>query len=169
MQRRAGKTESYWPVAVADNQFVSIILKGGETSPYFPRPLLSEFKFTIPLTNTVLEDEPAASQLVLEESFVRSSLLFQLLEDKVSGDEDAAEDLAHSRQLQTLELSIDKALLQLMQLACKEERGARALELVKLLKRPSNLEAAAKIATYHRDVVGPILLDKIEELKYSRT
>ena len=45
------KTESYWPVAVADNKFHCIILKGGDQYPYLPRPLLSEFDFKIPLSN----------------------------------------------------------------------------------------------------------------------
>src|ERR1700712_1804491 len=45
------KTESYFPVAVADNKFHCIILKGGDQYPYFPRPLLSEFDFQIPLSS----------------------------------------------------------------------------------------------------------------------
>ncbi|KAK3683837.1 WD40-repeat-containing domain protein [Podospora appendiculata] len=46
------KNESYFPIAVADNKFHCIILKGGDQYPYFPRPLLSEFDFAIPLTST---------------------------------------------------------------------------------------------------------------------
>jgi chromosome transmission fidelity protein 4 len=38
---------------VADNKFHCIILKGGDLYPYFPRPLLSEFDFSIPLTSTL--------------------------------------------------------------------------------------------------------------------
>ena len=45
------KTETYFPVAVADNKFHCIILKGGDQYPYFPRPLLSEFEFEIPLSS----------------------------------------------------------------------------------------------------------------------
>jgi chromosome transmission fidelity protein 4 len=57
------KTETYFPVAVADNKFHCIILKGGDQYPYFPRPLLSEFEFQIPLTSTPKpssDDEDAA-------------------------------------------------------------------------------------------------------------
>ncbi|KAG6027999.1 hypothetical protein E4U40_001249 [Claviceps sp. LM458 group G5] len=43
------KNETYFPIAVADNRFHCIILKGGDQYPYFPRPLLSEFDFSIPL------------------------------------------------------------------------------------------------------------------------
>ncbi|KAK3320830.1 WD40-repeat-containing domain protein [Cercophora scortea] len=46
------KNETYFPIAVADNKFHCIILKGGDQYPYFPRPLLSEFDFAIPLTST---------------------------------------------------------------------------------------------------------------------
>ncbi|KAL2146992.1 hypothetical protein VTI28DRAFT_1288 [Corynascus sepedonium] len=45
------KKENYFPIAVADNKFHCIILKGGDQYPYFPRPLLSEFDFSIPLTS----------------------------------------------------------------------------------------------------------------------
>ena len=45
------KHESYYPIAVADDRFHCIILKGGDQYPYFPRPLLSEFDFSIPLSD----------------------------------------------------------------------------------------------------------------------
>lgn len=45
------KEEKYFPIAVADGKFHCIILKGGEQYPYFPRPLLSEFDFCIPLAS----------------------------------------------------------------------------------------------------------------------
>ncbi|KOS22314.1 Minichromosome loss protein 1 [Escovopsis weberi] len=44
------KHETYFPIAAAENKFHCIILKGGDQYPYFPRPLLSEFDFSIPLT-----------------------------------------------------------------------------------------------------------------------
>jgi chromosome transmission fidelity protein 4 len=49
------KTETYFPVAVADNKFHCIILKGGDQYPYFPRPLLSEFDFSIPISSPPIE------------------------------------------------------------------------------------------------------------------
>jgi chromosome transmission fidelity protein 4 len=45
------KSETYYPVAVADGKFHCIILKGGDLYPYFPRPLLSEFEFSVPLAS----------------------------------------------------------------------------------------------------------------------
>ena len=51
--RSGKKEETYWPVAVAADKFHAIILKGGEKSPYFPRPLLSEFDFNIPVVRPV--------------------------------------------------------------------------------------------------------------------
>ncbi|KAI9846187.1 MAG: hypothetical protein M1837_004301 [Sclerophora amabilis] len=59
LDRLAGgrKEESYWPVAVAQDKFHCIILKGGDQYPYFPRPLLSEFDFKVPLS-----DPPAPSK-----------------------------------------------------------------------------------------------------------
>lgn len=52
------KHESYFPIAVADHKFHCIILKGGDKYPYFPRPLLSEFDFSIPLTSQPKEKAP---------------------------------------------------------------------------------------------------------------
>src|SRR5215475_11951200 len=72
LERRVGgrKEESYWPVAVSRDRFCCIILKGGEKYPYFPRPLLSEFDFKVPVSNPPDEDTSKNDPLaVLEESF----------------------------------------------------------------------------------------------------
>ncbi|KAJ4306961.1 DNA polymerase alpha accessory factor Mcl1 [Collariella sp. IMI 366227] len=114
------KHESYFPIAVADNKFHCIILKGGDQYPYFPRPLLSEFDFSIPLTSAPKKRKKPknASQRAL---------------------------------LARLELDIDKALLQMLAIECREggeERGMRALEVVQLMRDRSGrmVEAAGKIA-----------------------
>lgn len=86
LERLAGgrKEETYWPVAVAQERFHCIILKGGDQYPYFPKPLLSEFEFKVPCSITKpLEDsdEPTANEGPrLEELFVRSSLMLSLFE-----------------------------------------------------------------------------------------
>jgi chromosome transmission fidelity protein 4 len=164
------KEESYWPVAVAQDKFHCIILKGGDKYPYFPRPLLSEFDFKIPVgsetkakdrEDTLLNDGPK-----LEESFVRGSLTLSLLEDLV-----AATTATHAQrtELARKELEIDKVLLQLLNVECREgeERGMKALEIVSLMKDRNGkmIEAAGKVAgRYGRTV----LEDKIRELEEKR-
>ncbi|KAK5032916.1 DNA polymerase alpha accessory factor Mcl1, partial [Cryomyces antarcticus] len=90
LDRLAGgrKEESYWPIAVAQDKFHCIILKGGDKYPYFPRPLLSEFDFRIPISSAPAkenDDEEAAGSETqkLEESFVRHSVMLGLMEDLV--------------------------------------------------------------------------------------
>ena len=153
------KEETYWPVAVSNNKFHAIILKGGEKSPYFPRPLLSEFEFNIPVTlpvekPTAEDDEEAAESNAaagarLEESFIRSSLLHSLLDDLITSRGDFA---SHTDKTEAMrrELEIDKILLQLLAVECREgeDRGMKALEVVKLMRDRTGrmVEAASKVA-----------------------
>lgn len=171
LERLAGgrKEETYWPVAVAQNKLHCIILKGGDQYPYFPKPLLSEFEFKIPCTTAVVEDTSDASASEgprLEESFVRSSLMLSLLEDLVS-----ATNASHGQrtELSRREMEVDKVLLQLLNVECREgeDRGMKALELVGLMRDSSGkmLEAAGKVAgRYGRSV----LQEKINDLAERR-
>ena len=164
------KEETYWPVAVAQEKFHCIILKGGDQYPYFPKPLLSEFDLKIPCSNSVVSKDPdnpnAMEGPKLEESFVRSSLLHSLLEDLVT-----STNATHAQrtELSRREIEIDKALLQLLNVECREgeERGMKALEIVGLMRDRGGkmVEAAGKIAgRYGRNV----LQDKIGELAERR-
>ena len=164
------KEETYWPVAVAQEKFHCIILKGGDQHPYFPRPLLSEFEFKIPCSSSISQqdaDEPTTNEgPKLEESFVRGSLMLSLLEDLIS-----ATNATQRQQVEMnrREVEVDKALLQLLNLECREgeDRGMKALEIVSLMRdRNGNMvEAAGKIASrYERRV----LQEKIGELAEKR-
>ena len=155
------KEETYWPVAVAGERFHCIILKGGEKSPYFPRPLLTEFDFQIPVGRPVPKDADdegdeedgaesnAAAGARLEESLVRSSLLHSLLSDSVEAAGNFASHVDKT-ELARREIELDKVLLQLLAVECREgeDRGMKALEVVRIMKDRSGrmLEAAAKVA-----------------------
>lgn len=181
------KSESYWPVAVAQGRFHCIILKGGDLYPYFPRPLLSDFDFQIPVSGPAPpkktpgagagagadDDDDAAAPDAdeteaqrLEEAHARHALQHALLEDALSARRATA---AQRAELGRAELEVDKALLQLLAAECRagEERGMRALELVGLMRDRSGrmLEAAGKVAgRFGRDVLG----GKIRELAERR-
>ncbi|KAK0747659.1 WD40-repeat-containing domain protein [Apiosordaria backusii] len=198
--RSGRKNESYFPIAVADNKFHCIILKGGDQYPYFPRPLLSEFEFSIPLSgphtaakpkkrkkraadddDMMLDNNPSSSEEEDEEEeggeskeakgliqgFMLKSIQATQLDDLL----EVTKSTASQRALQSrLELEIDKTLLQLLAVECREggeERGMRALEVVKLMRDTSGkmMEAAGKIAErYGRSVLG----EKIRELGEER-
>lgn len=176
LERLAGgrKEESYWPVAVAQDKFHCIILKGGDKYPYFPRPLLSEFDFKIPISDAQQkepnEDEDGSvarnDGARLEETFVREGILLSLFQDLLASTNATSNQRA---ELARKELEVDKILLQLLAVECREgeERGMKALELVQMMRDRNGkmVEAAAKVAErYGRG----ILEDKIRELAEKR-
>ena len=164
------KEETYWPVAVAQEKFHCIILKGGDQYPYFPKPLLSEFDFQIPCSNLTLpkdsEDSTVLERPKLEESFVRSSLMLSLLEDLISSTNATQ---SQRTELSRREVEVNKSLLQLLNVECREgeDRGMKALEIVGLMRDPSGkmTEAAAKVAGRYGRMV---LQEKIAGLAEKR-
>lgn len=170
LERLAGgrKEETYWPVAVAQDKFHCIILKGGDKQPYFPRPLLSEFEFKIPISDAhqAPTDEDRNDGIRFEEAFVRENLLLSLFEDLLGSTNATSNQRA---ELARKEVEVDKILIQLLAVECREgeERGMKALELVQMMKDRSGkmVEAAAKVAErYGRG----ILEDKIRDLAEKR-
>lgn len=168
------KEEAYWPVAVAQDKFHCIILKGGESHPYFPRPLLSEFDFKIPVSTapppktgeTETDSEARNDALRFEESFVRENLFLSLFQDLISTTNATRNQRA---ELARKEVELDKILLQMLAVECREgeDRGMKALELVEMMNDRSGkmLEAAAKVAQrYDRS----ILEDKIRDVAERR-
>ena len=157
------KDESYWPVAVADERFHCIILKGGDKHPHFPSPLLTDFPLRVPVAERAGDDDEAAA---LQEQFVRLSALHALHEDLVAHTKASSGERAG---LARRAVDADKVLLQMLAGECREgeERGMRALEIVGLMRDRSGkmLEAAGKIAArFGRDVLG----EKIEALAERR-
>lgn len=191
------RQESYFPIAVADNKFHCIILKGGDQYPYFPRPLLSEFDFSIPLAsapapkakkssrskrtsedddmdvdensendsdNDNEDDETSASPETrkLEQQFLLRNIQAAQLSDLMDATRSSATQRA---ALSRIEVDLDKTLLQLLAVECREgeDRGMRALEMVQLMRDRTGrmIEAAGKVAErYGRG----ILRDKIREV-----
>jgi chromosome transmission fidelity protein 4 len=160
---RSGKVETYWPVAVADSKFHCFILKGEDIHPYFPRPLLTDFDFRMPLSSSISGTSTTAD---LEHSFTLSTVLSSLLRST----------LAHTRatpdqdvELARLQAEADKALLRLLDEECKigEERGLRALEICRLMPNGSGkvLELARRVAIRHG---REVLADKIVRLEERR-
>lgn len=167
------KTETYFPVAVSGNKFHCIILKGGDKYPYFPRPLLSEFDFQIPISSQSElqngdDDETSGGDEMkkLEGEFALKSILSILKSDLVKS---TASTQAERTELSMMDVEIDKTLLRMMMAECieGEERGMRALEMVQLMKDRTGrmIEAAGKVADkYDRVILG----EKIRELGEER-
>lgn len=163
------RSETYYPIAVADGKFHCIILKGDDRYPYFPRPLLSEFELEVPVSSSTTERgaaEGEASDKIrqLEEQHLRLAALHALASDAQAATRTgAAQRAALARQ----ELEIDKVLLQLLAAECveAEERGMKCLEIVGLMRDRSGrmLDAAAKVAgRFGRDTLRAKIRD-VEE------
>ncbi|KIV99051.1 uncharacterized protein PV09_09223 [Verruconis gallopava] len=169
------KEESYWPVAVANERFHCIILKGGDKYPYFPRPLLTDFELRVPLGHVPLanahggdEQDQAPSLMesqVHEQSYVLNSLLLTLITDLV---ENTRASPSQKVELAKKTLDVDKSLLQLLAVECREggeERGMKALEIVGLMRDTSGkmMDAAVKVARrYGMDVLASKIVELAE-------
>ncbi|KAF2742905.1 chromosome segregation protein-like protein [Sporormia fimetaria CBS 119925] len=184
-----GKQESYWAVAVAGRRFSCIILKGQDRYPYFPRPILSEFEFQIPISGAAPskggkrdrdpdamddddedaeneEEDNANSTNQLEHQLILTSTLHTQLQSTLAH---VRPTTTQKQTLTELEVGIDRTLLQMLGAECLagEDRGMKALEIVTLMRDANGkmLDLAAKVATrYGREV----LRQKIEELSERR-
>jgi chromosome transmission fidelity protein 4 len=163
------KQESYFPIAVADNKFHCIILKGGDQYPYFPRPLLSEFAFHVPVSmpQTATEtSDPAKETERFEHQYIQSSLLHTLLSSTLSTTRPTAEQTS---SLSGLTVNINKTLLQLLASECRngEEKGMKGLEIVQLMRDGNDgkmYAAAEKVAErFGRQVLGEKVREWAEE------
>jgi chromosome transmission fidelity protein 4 len=170
-----GKQETYWPVAVDGGRFHCIILKGEEKHPYFPRPLLSDFEFKMPLSSTATSSsdpdamevsDSTSSAAALEHTFVLNAVLASLVQDAIDSTRASA---AQYTELQRREGECDKALLLLLGDECRqgEERGMKALEICTLMPNRTGrmFELARKVALrFGREM----LAEKINDLEERR-
>lgn len=106
-------------------------------------------------------DEPSESRK-LEQQFLLRGVQAAQVQDLV---ESTSGSHAQRTVLSRLEIEMDKALLQLLAIECREgeERGMRALEMVELMRDRTGrmVEAAGKVAErYGRTILG----EKIREL-----
>ncbi|KAL6705386.1 DNA polymerase alpha accessory factor Mcl1 [Coniothyrium glycines] len=184
-----GKEETYWPVGVASSnetgaaRFHCMIIKGKEMYPSAPIPHLTEFPLEIPLASAIdkskaakernaeefdddVEDAPAqtneSKQQEQEQAFILSSTLHSQLASTLNHTRPTA---SQKQALTSLEVAIDRALLQLLGLECMagEDHGMKALEVVSLMRDANGkmLDLAGKVASrYGREVLG----EKIREL-----
>ncbi|KAG9103977.1 hypothetical protein FRC06_006416 [Ceratobasidium sp. 370] len=138
LPRRVGKDESYWPVGLSSSHFHCLILKGQESEPGFPRPLVQDLEIRTPL---LIAEQESGEQ---EEQLFRETLQLIALQDAQLHEEDEAEEIIRGK------LTIDKLVLQLIQGACKSGHHARAIDLASMLRSTDSLDKAAKIAEFYR-------------------
>ncbi|MCO5546925.1 hypothetical protein L7F22_000364 [Adiantum nelumboides] len=155
----------FWPVGLTTTHMMSVMMRGSQPYPdanASSRPLIQEIDLAMPVVG---QDTPVTA---LEEEHLRSVMLAQSIRDarmarrlqgrnEDLGDED--ETLAEPR---TLDHTADKALLQLIQHACKSDRHARALDATRELHGSRMLDAALQIAAFFHLAS---LADRMDELR----
>ncbi|KAJ3269393.1 hypothetical protein HDV01_001434 [Terramyces sp. JEL0728] len=133
------RAEEYWPVGVADSDFLCVVLKGN-THPNFPKPIINDLPLNIPLLE--LENDTVK----LEQQIIQSRLIYK----ETSIGEEA---------------KIDKLTLQLLANACKNEQTQRALDLCDMLYLISSIDGAIKIAVFYQQ---PALGERMNHIKQKR-
>lgn len=142
---RAASTLGYWPVALTSSKLMVLLLKSGRTYPEVDgtRHMIQELELQVPLIHREGGTGP------LEEKSLRDSMLAMTARDvRNAGIESSPSDDTSPLDASTLEMSSDKALLQLIQLACKADKHGRALDAARALHSTRTLEAALKIAAF---------------------
>jgi len=147
----------YWPVGVSDSKLSCLVLKGGETQPSIPAPIIQD----VPLQMPLLEQDSPQGQL--EESYLRGSMIYHHQADLANPDNPS---LASQLSLDHLEL--EKEVLKLIERCCKAEPEPclqKALDYSILLKNLNTLEASIKISKFF-NLAG--LEERITKLREAR-
>ncbi|KAJ1916756.1 DNA polymerase alpha accessory factor Mcl1 [Tieghemiomyces parasiticus] len=131
--------------------------------PMVPRPLVTQVDLKVPL---LLGDRTATQ---IEERLVRSAIFTaNQQEDPLAPPPRTPADFSASKPSVLREyLQEDKLALQLIQSACKADRIHRALDLVTLLHLPKSVDAAIKIAMFHRYPALAERMNLIKEAKFT--
>ncbi|EPQ25952.1 uncharacterized protein PFL1_06407 [Pseudozyma flocculosa PF-1] len=154
---RATSSLNYWPVALSSKQLMVLFLRSGQQYPEVDgtRPLIQELDLEVPLIN---RESGTGAQ---EEKSLRESLMASMVRDaRYAGLAPPADEAGLDAGM--LEMGSDKALLQLIQLACKADRHSRALDAARRLHSTRTLDAALQIAAFFH---LPSLADRLVELR----
>ncbi|KAI9313959.1 WD40-repeat-containing domain protein [Dichotomocladium elegans] len=150
------RAEWYWPVGLLREQLMCVALKGSHhRAPYFPRPPVTDMGLRMP---TVHMDTEIGK---LEEKHLRIHYMTQHEKDELAAAAAGYDDDEDGQFIQT-DLEMDKTLLQLIQMACKDDKQQRVLDLTYALHMSRSIDAAIKIATHHK---LSLLAEKITQIK----
>ncbi|PWN20570.1 hypothetical protein BCV69DRAFT_299053 [Microstroma glucosiphilum] len=152
----------FWPLSMSSTQMFCIFVRG-QGGQAFPdpsasgHPLIQEVDLKLPLLNL---EQPSGE---LEEKYLRNTLLASSIRSATASlvvrPTEEASDLANPAQLIH---EADKDLLQLIQLACKADKHARALDATRELHGSQMLDAALQIAAFFH---LPSLADRMSSLR----
>lgn len=149
-----------WPIAVSSTHLFGLLVPASQRFPSASnaRPLVQELALEICLAQ---RDSTATP---LEETALRRALLAGATRDARAalGMDVVPQRLGPAGEPGVLDMEADKSLLQLVQLACKADRYARALDATRALHSEATLDAALKIASFFH---LPSLADRLEQVR----
>lgn len=135
------RTEKYWPVGVLRDRLMCVILRGTHTYPFFPRPPIKDVPLQLPL----LDQSTEVGRL--EEQVLRTSTCNTHERDEAEATNMESD---YGQTFDEADIEMDVALLKLINLACKEEKLSRAIDLTYSLHTEESIDKAVKIANFHR-------------------
>ncbi|WFD28317.1 DNA polymerase alpha accessory factor Mcl1 [Malassezia nana] len=150
-----------WPIGFTSTHLLGLLLPLSQRFPLAagPHPLVQELELSICMAQRDGASAP------LEEQALRESLLAAAIRDARAAT-GAEMKLSQRARADTdpaaFDMEADKALLQLVQLACKADRYGRALDAARCLHSEPTLEAALKIAHFFH---LPSLADRMEQIR----
>lgn len=150
-----------WPIGVTATHLLALLLPASQLypQPSGPRPLVQELELSVSMAQ---RDGTATA---LEEQALRRALLASAVRDAraATGMPLTPKRLSiEASEPNMLDMEADKALLQIVQLACKADRYARALDASRALHSEATLDAALKIAHFFH---LPNLADRMEQIR----
>lgn len=150
-----------WPIGFTSTHLLGLLLPLSQRFPLAtgPHPLVQELE----LSFCVAQRDGAAAPL--EEQALRQSLLAGAIRDARAAtgtDVHVSQRSKADSDPALFDMEADKALLQLVQLACKADRYGRALDAARSLHSETTLEAALKIAHFFH---LPSLADRMEQIR----
>jgi len=132
---RKTKEDAHWIVGITEEDVMCVLLKQGATEPHVhPRPLLESVQIDVPL----LENDPEFAPL--ERSAFRRKLVIECekLEHESTGVDTGVEEAQGG--------AMDRELLQMLNMAMKAEKEARALEIGCQFNQARSMQMAIKLA-----------------------
>ena len=139
-------SETFWPVGVQHHTFYFITCYSGQQPQVKPQPMIE----SMALPGPRLPGEEAVVELEAEILSIKARVagLRHHEQSSTFGSHSAA--LAASEQLSTAQLQLDKASLRMFDMAVKQDRTDRALQVAFGFELPRTLENAVKLANHRK-------------------
>ncbi|KAF9315034.1 hypothetical protein BG003_003535 [Podila horticola] len=148
-------TPHYWPISLTDEAMKCVKCKRNEAEPSFPKPFLTDLPLRMP---TLYQNTPAGQH---EEAWLRQKILSGLNKDEKIAMSVENSDNVVARK----ELEMDKLAIQMIDLACQDERTQKALDLTAMLCNLRSIDAAIKIAHHYNLHSLMERMNKVREIK----